>query len=153
VFNTFRKGKAMDSKDIAIAVLTALGIQELEYTLDGGGDSGDSTLDRIQHVDGRTLEKLPDIPIGIDGTGRPRTLSWLLDDLVADLPEGDWVNNEGGYGTVIIRPFEEDEDLCFECDMTFREGGDYGGEDDDEEFEDDDLDADDDSAEGAEALS
>ena len=129
----------MGRKEIAIALLRAIGIQELEYSLDGGGDSGDSTLEKIQHVDGRLLDRLPDIPTGVDGTGRPRTLSWLLDDLVADLPEGDWVNNEGGYGTVIIRPFEEDEDFCFE--------------DDDEEFEDDDLDADDDSAEGAEALS
>lgn len=143
----------MGRKEIAIALLRAIGIQELEYSLDGGGDSGDSTLEKIQNVDGRLLDRLPDIPTGVDGTGRPRTLSWLLDDLVADLPEGDWVNNEGGYGTVIIRPFEEDEDFCFECDMTFREDGDYGGEDDDEEFEDDDLDADDDGAEDAEALS
>lgn len=143
----------MDRKEIAIALLRAIGIQELEYALDGGGDSGDSTLERIQHVDGRLLDKLPDIPTGIDGTGRARTLSWLLDDLVADLPEGDWVNNEGGYGTVIIRPFEEDEDLCFECDMTFREEGDYGDENEDEEFEDEEFDADDDGAEDAEALS
>ncbi|MBN9499706.1 MAG: hypothetical protein J0H39_23385 [Alphaproteobacteria bacterium] len=147
------KGKAMDRGEIAIALLRAIGIQELEYSLDGGGDSGDSTLERIQHVDGRLLDGLPDIPTGIDGTGRARTLSWLLDDLVADLPEGDWVNNEGGYGTVIIRPFEEDDDLRFECDMTFREEGDYGGEDDDEEFEDEDFDSDDDGAEDAEAVS
>lgn len=124
----------MDRKDIAIAVLTALGIQELEYALDGGGDSGDSTLERIQHVDGRTLEKLPNIPIGIHGGGWPYMLEALLDDLVADLPEGDWINNEGGYGTVIIRPFAEEEDLCFDCDMTYREEGDYG----DDEFVDED---------------
>lgn len=77
-------------------------------------------------------------------------LSWLLDDLVADLPGGDWVNNEGGYGTVTIRPFEEDEDLRFECDMTFRDEGDYGDENDEEEFEDEDFDADDDDAENGE---
>ncbi|MCC6140743.1 MAG: hypothetical protein IT389_09025 [Nitrospira sp.] len=130
----------MDRKDIAIAVLTALGIQELEYALDGGGDSGDSTLERIQHVDGRTLEKLPNIPIGILGGGWPYTLEALLDDLVADLPEGDWINNEGGYGTVIIRPFEDEEDLCFDCDMTYRDEGDYGG--DDAEFVDEDEDDD-----------
>lgn len=141
----------MDRKEIAIALLRAIGIQELEYSLDGGGDSDDATLERIQHREGRTLDGLPDIPIGIDPNGRPRMLDALLDDLVADLPEGDWVNNEGGYGTVIIRPFEEDGELCFECDMTFREEGDYG--DDDEEFEDEDFDADDDSAENAEALS
>lgn len=140
----------MDRKDIAIAVLTALGIQELEYSLDGGGDSGDSTLERIQHLDGRSLEKLPDIPIGIDGGGRPYMLEALLDDLVADLPEGDWVNNEGGYGTIIIRPFEDEEDVCFDVDMTYREEGDYG--DDEEEFLDDDIDDDDTISQDAEVL-
>jgi hypothetical protein len=140
----------MDRKEIAIALLRAIGIQELGYALDGSGDSGDSTLERIQHVDGRLLDKLPEIPTGVDGSGRPRMLSWLLDDLVADLPEGDWVNNEGGYGTVTIRPFEENEDLRFECDMTFRDEGDYGDENDEEEFEDEDFDADDDDAENGE---
>jgi len=140
----------MDRKEIAIALLRAIGIRELEYALDGGGDSGDSTLERIQHVDGRLLDKLPEIPTGVDGSGRPRMLSWLLDDVVADLPEGDWVNNEGGYGTVTIRPFEEDEDLRFECDMTFRDEGDYGDENDEEEFEDEDFDAADDDVENGE---
>ncbi len=127
----------MDRKDIAIALLRAIDIQELEYSLDGGGDSGDSTLERIQHVDGRVLDKLPNIPISIDGGGRPYMLETFLDNLVSDLPEGDWVNNEGGHGTVVIRPFEDEEGLCFEIDMTYREEGDYG-DDDDEGFIDED---------------
>lgn len=139
----------MDRKEIAIALLRAIGIAELEYSLDGGGDSGDATLERIEHRDARRLDRLPDIPTGVDGAGRPRLLSWLLDDIVADLPDGDWVNNEGGYGTVIVRPFEEDEDLRFDCDMTFREEGDYG---DDEDFQEKEFD-DEDAAEDEEALS
>jgi hypothetical protein len=151
--NIFRKGKAMDKKEIAIALLRAIGVEQLEYSLDGGGDSGATTLERIQHRDGRTLDRLPDIPTGIDTNGRPRLLDALLDDLVADLPEGDWVNNEGGYGAVTIRPFEEDEELRFECDMTFRDEGDYGDENDEEEFEDEDLDADEDGVKDGEARS
>jgi hypothetical protein len=140
----------MDRKDIVIAVLTAIGIQEVEYSLDGGGDSGATTLERIQHVDGRVLETLPRIPIGIDGGGRPYMLEALLDDLVADLPKGDWVNNEGGYGTIVIRPFEDEEDVCFDVDMAYREEGDYG--DDEEEFLDDDIDDDDAISQDAEVL-
>jgi hypothetical protein len=52
---------------------------------------------------------------------------------IYDLPEGDWINNEGGYGTVILRPQENDPDLQVECAMTYRDG--Y--EDEDEDFEDD----------------
>lgn len=139
----------MGKAEIAIALLRALGIAELEFSLDGGGDSGATTLERIEHRDGRRLDLLPDIPTGVDGAGRPRLLSWLLDDLVADLRDGDWVDNEGGYGTVIIRPFEEDEDLRFDCDMTFREEGDYG---DDEDFQEEEFD-DEDAAEDEGALS
>ena len=54
-----------------------------------------------------------------------------LDSIVADIPDGDWFNNEGGYGNVTLYPQETDEDLRVECDMT------YGEEDDDQDFEDD----------------
>ena len=54
-----------------------------------------------------------------------------------NIPDGDWCNNEGGYGNVILRPQESDEDLQVECDMT------YGEESDDADFEDDErLDSD-----------
>jgi len=64
------KGKAMDRGEIAIALLRAIGIQELEYSLDGGGDSGDSTLERIQHVDGRLLDGLRLASMALAGPAR-----------------------------------------------------------------------------------
>src|SRR5260370_2554229 len=76
------RAKAMDRGEIAIALLRAIGIQELEYSLDGGGDSGDSTLESIQHVDGRLLDTLPNLPPGIDGTGPARPPPSLLTPLV-----------------------------------------------------------------------
>lgn len=127
-----------DQMDPVTALLRALGITEIEFSLSGGGDSGEVTLERISYQDGRTEHKVPDVPTEISNTGAVRSLPDVLEQIVADAPEGDWVNNEGGYGTVVIRPFEEDEDLVIDCDMTFREEGDYG--DDDDDFVDDDLD-------------
>lgn len=123
--------------DPVTALLRALGITEIEFSLSGGGDSGEVTLEHISYQDGRTEHKVPDIPTEILNTGAVRTLPDVLEQIVADAPEGDWVNNEGGYGTVVIRPFEEDEDLVVDCDMTFREEGDYG---DDDEFVDEEPD-------------
>lgn len=135
-------GEPIDRQEQLISLLRALGIAEIEYSLSGGGDSGETTLERVTYRDGRTIHELPNIPIGISATGQVETIEHLLDRIASDLPEGDWVNNEGGYGSVFIRPLEEDEDLRFECDMTFREEGDYGDDDegfvDEDEFEEED---------------
>lgn len=122
------------------AILRALHITEIEYSLSGGGDSGESTLERVTYKEDGDRTNLPDIPIFITDTGQVRHLPDLLESIVVDAPDGDWVNNEGGFGTVIVRPFEDDEDLAIDCDMTFREDGDYGDDDDDEEYLDDDAD-------------
>lgn len=119
------------------AILRALAITEIEYSLSGGGDSGESTLERVSYEADGVRTSLPDIPIFVTDTGQVWHLPDLLESIVVDAPEGDWVNNEGGYGTVYVRPFEEDDDLAIECDMTFREDGDYGDDDDDDEFIDD----------------
>jgi len=139
-------GEPADRQVQLMSLLRTLGIEEIEYSLSGGGDSGETTLERVAYRDGRTVHELPNIPVGISATGQVVTIDHLLDGIAGDLPEGDWVNNEGGYGAVFIRPFEDDEDLRFECDMTFREEGDYGDDDvfvDEDEFDDED-DSDDD---------
>ena len=133
----------MNRTERAIALLRALQIEQVEYSLNGGGDSGETTLERVVCRDGRVLAALPNIPVGITAEGAVESLDHLLDDIAGDLPEGDWVNNEGGYGTVIIRPFENGDELRFQCEMTFREEGDYG-DDDDEGFVDNDPDDDED---------
>lgn len=48
---------------------------------------------------------------------------------MGNIPDGDWINNEGGYGTVILRPQEADLDQV-QCDMTY---GDDNGEPDSED--------------------
>jgi hypothetical protein len=113
-----------------LAVLKALGVTEVVYSLSGGGDEGTCDLDSVVHLDGRTTYALPSLSIGITQFGQVATLDELLDSFVADIPDGDWINNEGGHGTVVLRPQETDEDLRVECDMT------YGDENDDQDFDD-----------------
>ena len=67
-----------------------------------------------------------------------------LEDIVAEAPEGDWVNNEGGQGTVVVRPFEDEEEERIECDITYGdeeydngEGDDFVDEDDPDDDPDD----------------
>ena len=99
------------------------------HALSGGGDSGTTTLDQVIHADGRA-GALPTVTIGITDCGGIVCLDERLEDLVAGIPDGDWINNDGGYGTVILYPQESDADLQVDCDMT------YGEDSDDPDFED-----------------
>jgi hypothetical protein len=130
----------MSTLEQALALLRAIGIVEVVYSLEGCGDSGTADIDSVTYADGREATEIPNFAISFGDGGQVITLAGLVDDLVAELPDGDWVNNEGGSGTVILRPMEEDEDERVECDMTFRADGDYGDgvEFDDEEFLDED---------------
>lgn len=78
----------MERAEQVIALLRALGIKEIEYSLSGGGDSGETTLERVAYRDGRTVHELPNIPVGISGPGQVETIDHLLDRLVTDLPAG-----------------------------------------------------------------
>lgn len=128
------------------AILRALQITEIEYSLSGGGNSGETTLERVTYRDDPLAHDLPDIPIFIGDRGEIRHLPELLEDIVADSPEGDWVNNEGGYGTVYVRPFEDEEELTIDCVMSYREDGDYGDDDEDEFVDDGPIDDEDDGS-------
>ena len=121
----------MNDLSHCLAILQALGVSEIVYSLSGGGDSGTCELGRVAYLDGRETRALPALTIGITDLGHVTILGDILETIVADIPDGDWVNNEGGYGTVILRPQETDEALRVECDMT------YGEESDEQDFEDD----------------
>jgi len=128
--------------DRAVAILRALDIEEIQYSLSGGGDSGEVELDHVRLRDGSQGNVLPDVPVLIDKGGNVHSLCEALERIVADAPEGDWVNNEGGHGTVWVRPFADDgeDEEVIECDMTF--GDEEGYDDDSDEFDDDDFDDD-----------
>lgn len=125
-----------EDRDRVFALLAALGVDEIIYSLNGSGDSGDSDLDGVRYADGRDATGLPAIAIGFHADGQPRMLAAYLDDLASDEPDGDWVNNEGGYGTVTFRPRADEPCERVECDMTYREEGDYGDDEDPDDFED-----------------
>ena len=120
----------MSDLEHCLAILNALAVTEVRYCLSGGGDSGTAELDHVLYRDGRQ-GPLPSVTVAITGCGGIVCLDERLDDLVSNLPDGDWVNNEGGYGHVTLRPQEVDEDLRIECDMT------YGEDSGDPDFEDD----------------
>ena len=115
-----------------LAILKALGIGEAVYSLSGGGDQGTCNLDCVTYLDNCTEHALPRITIGIDDLGQVSMLDELLENIVADIPDGDWVNNEGGHGTVILLPQETDEYLQVDCNMTYCDESDEGDFDDDE---------------------
>ncbi|HME21496.1 MAG TPA: hypothetical protein VKI44_09170 [Acetobacteraceae bacterium] len=114
-----------------LALLKTLGVDEVVYGLSGGGDSGTCELDRVAYLDGRATSALPAVTVGITDCGGIVCLDERLESIVADLPDGDWCNNEGGYGNVILRPQDDDEDGRVVCDMT------YGEENEEPDFEDD----------------
>jgi hypothetical protein len=112
-----------------LAILKQLQIAEVQYSLSGGGDDGTTTLEQVIDKDGNPAT-LPKVTIGISDHGQVVLLAERLDDIICNIPEGDWINNEGGYGTVTLRPQESDEDQQVECDMTYGEDeSDYEDED------------------------
>lgn len=133
--------EADDAHAPLMALLAALGIVEVTYSLSGGGDSGECELEIVRYADSRGDARLPAVPIGFSDRGDILFLDTTLEHIATEYPDGDWCNNEGGYGTVSFFPTE----VCFDdrivCDMTYREEGDYG-DDDDEDFNEafDDLD-------------
>ena len=81
----------MHDRSFCLAILKALGVSEIQYSLSGGGDSGTTTLESVRYVDGR-VGALPTVTIGLNRFG-PILLDERLDQIVADLPAGDWCNN------------------------------------------------------------
>jgi hypothetical protein len=114
-----------------LAILKALQIAEVSYCLSGGGDSGTVEINHVLYADGR-YGPLPIVTIDITDVGGIVCLDERLETIVYDLPDFDWINNEGGYGTVVLRPQETDPDYQVECDMT------YGEDNDESDFEDED---------------
>ena len=81
-----------------LAILKASDVSEVVYHLSGGGDFGTCELATVIYEDGRHAA-LPMVTVGITDYGEIITLGSCLDRLVEELPDGDWINNEGGSGT------------------------------------------------------
>ena len=117
-----------------LAILKALQIAEVSYCLSGSGNSGTVELDHVLYADG-CCGPMPAVTIGITDAGSTISLDERLETIVYDLPDGDWINNEGGHGSVVLRPQEEHPEGQVECDMTYGEDcGEPDFEDEDEAF-------------------
>jgi hypothetical protein len=117
-----------------LAILKALQIAEVSYWLSGSGDEGTVEINRVLYTDGRQ-GPLPTVTLGISDAGDTFCLGERLENIVYELPDGDWVNNEGGSGNVVLHPQETDPDCQVECNMTY--GEDSDGDNDEPDFEDD----------------
>lgn len=116
-------------------LMASLGIVKVVCELNGSGDSGEADLGEIEYAPGREEVRLEDIPAGLHGSGKPETLASYLMDYAAELPEGDWVNNEGGQGQVVFLPMEPEGERIVE-DMEYNDGYDDDYDDDDpDEYE------------------
>lgn len=114
---------------LALDVLAALQVQEVTLSLNGGGDSGDCEIEQVTYADGSVATNLPRIAVGFDNR-QVLELDALVVEEAAEVPDGDWINNEGGEGSVTLLPLEQDGDLRVQCAMEYRA----------EEYGDDDLD-------------
>lgn len=128
------------SGEEALSLLVALGVEEVHFSLSGGGDDGTIELEGLSWKD-RHPDGSPVVPVDLEKIPYFQgNLMDALSDGAAEWPDGDWCNNEGGRGSIIIRPFAEDEEERLMIDMT------YGDEeaDDDEFGEDLEVDGEDD---------
>jgi hypothetical protein len=123
----------MSELEHCLAILKALQIAEVSYCLSGGGDSGTVEINHVLYADGRH-GPLPTVTLGVNDVGGTITLDERLENIVYELPDGDWINNEGGHGNVVLRPHEDDPDCQVECDITYGEDSEPDFDDEEEEL-------------------
>lgn len=109
----------MSNLSLVLVCLRELELEEAVVSLDGSGDSGDATFDSAVTRAGETLYQLPTVTVLPTRYGN--TLDALVRDVASNAPDGNWYDNEGGYGTVTFYPFAADSDDTVVCDMTYRD--------------------------------
>lgn len=122
--------------ELALQVLATMGVAEVSLSLDGGGDSGDCEIDIVRYADGRVVHELPPIAIGFNN-GSVLELPDVVVYAASEAPDGDWVNNEGGKGTVTLLPLAPCSDERVQCEMEYHAEGKHDGFDEDDAGEPD----------------
>ncbi len=163
-----RKASLMGKEEMneqLIRRLRVLGVKRVEFSLNGGGDNGDIDIEDIEwsgeppalvggKADLNCFTNFPAPPrsFAFDKAINPtlkiihdsldRTFHDYMTDVVEDMPDFDWVNNEGGSGSIVLYPLMSDVlEECIENNMSPNEDeeNDYDYEDD-EELDQDDID-------------
>jgi hypothetical protein len=160
---TIKRSNPREVLNQAMDLLDTWGVESLVFRLDGGGDSGDVTVEACnfkETSDPSILEKRrPILEIGIEGVlrrvpwhipdasernpGLPQSeyasqsrwsLFTALENEIAEIPDFDWVNNEGGSGTITIYPASWDIAIDM-SENVYEEEEDYDDYDDNENHE------------------
>ena len=103
-------------------------IHEIEFSLSGCGDEGQSELNAIRLKSGEELQihnkseimkdfmNAEDVNLAIFEFNQHTTstrVEWLQ-RISENVPQIDWMNNAGGYGVVLFKPFEKENGYIFE---------------------------------------
>ena len=113
-------------RNLAVQVIKGHNIASIEVDYSGGGDDGCIDEVRYEDIDGNN--------INVDMNSEVEH-AWddLLYNMVSDNVEWDWINNDGGYGQMIIdctkSPWKvkinhvqrTSEDHYYDCDFTTEE--------------------------------
>ena len=113
--------------NLAVQVIKDHNIASIEVDYSGGGDDGCLDETRYEDIDGNKVD------VKLEGDVEAE---WddLLYNMVSDNVEWDWINNDGGYGTMTIDctkdPWKVNinhvqritEDHYYDCDFTTEEG-------------------------------
>ena len=97
---------------LLVTKIKNLGVNKIEITFSGSGDSGD--IDEVQFIANEWDDITSDITskIGDDCIDHFRDIAHnIIEDKVD--PIGDWVNNEGGFGTITIYTDSSSYDLNY----------------------------------------
>jgi hypothetical protein len=114
-------------------------IKSISFNLIGSGDSGCAELGYILKQNNRVhyneIAALSQI-VHVRDDFSAVTMEEFLTNIVENIPEGNWYNNEGGQGEVALILFQEEDNtdvLCVHCDMEYNDEC-----CEDEDFDDDD---------------
>ena len=113
-------------KNIAVQVIKDHNISKIEIEYNGGGDDGCIDEVRFEDIDGNSVYV---------NMNNEVESAWddLLYDMVSNNVEWDWINNDGGYGQMIIDCKKDpwsvkinhvqrtSEDHYYDCDFTTEE--------------------------------
>lgn len=96
--------------------LKDLGVKKIEISFSGSGDSGDIDDVEFHDSDGNYLTQLVKETFNdkskIDIENELRDIAWALINEKVDTV-GDWVNNDGGFGSITIDVEEKTYDLNY----------------------------------------
>ena len=99
-------------KILALEVIKDKGIETIEITFSGGGDDGD--IDDVNFI----KNDMHHANLNADEEKNEKIIRIITDwgwSIIEDTADtaGDWVNNQGGYGEIIINVFNKTYDVNY----------------------------------------